>query len=462
MHLTSFYKRLGYLTWLVMLAMAMMFYQERAFFMDAGFQLFNMINEQSIQIYHYRFITAVPQIIPYLLMKINAPLWALAMAFSMSYILFFLLVYHVLVQHLKNIELGWVLIFLFTLISLDTFYHMQSEFYLGLSLLILSFGIILHNTDLTSKWQFPALSALLFTVGFSHKLSLIFFIFLWLFFLLNKKELRHKRYYFLLVLFFAITAFKSVYFTNWYEAAKQVDFKNHFLEYFPNFHTLPSNMVFLKRCIFHYYMLPILLLSASIFYVSKKQWLKPVMIWAFTIGFILLYNISDTRAANRFYSEVSYLPVIIFATVPFLFDMVPVLIKKIKWLPFIFIGILILRLTTIVNNQQVFENNFNWIESQLNNSEKLNTNRFLLTKEKAPLDTILMEWGVPFTAMHLSAIEHPKNAKTLLIMPDFNWYENKIKENDLFFSPFHKVFKNEELNNEYYDLENGNYILIDN
>ena len=51
-----------------------------------------MINEECIQIYHYRFVTALPQILPYLLLKINAPLWVLAGAFSASYILFFLLV----------------------------------------------------------------------------------------------------------------------------------------------------------------------------------------------------------------------------------------------------------------------------------------------------------------------------------------------------------------------------------
>ena len=53
-----------------------------------------------------------------------------------------------------------------------------------------------------------------------------------------------------------------------------------------------------------------------------------------------------------------------------------------------------------------------------------------------------------------------KNAKTLLIMPDFKWYEDKMEKNDLFFSPFHKYFKNEELNNNYYDLEYGFYIEL--
>ena len=57
--------------------------------MDAGFQLFNLINEGHIQVYHYRFVTAVPQILPWLLLKLHAPLWMLGLSFSVSYILFY-------------------------------------------------------------------------------------------------------------------------------------------------------------------------------------------------------------------------------------------------------------------------------------------------------------------------------------------------------------------------------------
>jgi hypothetical protein len=458
--LAYFYKKLGYAVWLVMLVMSVVFFKERAFFMDAGFQLFNMINEECIQIYHYRFITAVPQILPYFLLQLNTPLWVLALAFSTSYILFFLLIYHLLVQYLKNIELGWVLIFLFTLISLDTFYHIQSEFYLGLALLLLSFGIILYDPFVEKKWQLPIQIILFTTIAFSHKLTLIFFLFLWLFFLITKKELRHRKYILLLFIFLIITAIKSFYFTNWYEAAKQVEFQNNFKEHFPNFHTLPSNIIFLKRCLHDYYWLPITLTLVSIFYLINKKWLKITMVWAFTVGFVLLYNISDTKALFRFYSEVTYLPLSIFVTVPFLFDVFPYLSNKTKWLPTLFCITMALRMGSISMNSIVFKNNFSWIEKQLGNSEKMGTNRFLMTHENTPQDTVLMEWGVPFTAMHLSTLESPNAAKTLLIMTDFSWYMDKIEKDNLFFSPFHKAFENEDLNNRYYNLEPGKYVEI--
>ena len=435
--------------------------------MDAGFQLFNLINEEAVQIYHYRFVTAIPQIIPWALVKTGAPLWAVAMSFSASYILFFLSIYHMLVRYLKNDFLGWVLTGLFTFISLDTFYHMQSEFYLGLSLLLLSFGIILRWENMETgkrilnqkKWALPLL-ALLVTVGFSHKLSLIFFGFLWAFFWLKNKDMRRWWYWLFLFVFFIISAIKSIYFTNWYEAAKQVDFQNNWNKYFPNFHTIPSNFVFLKRCVHYYYFLPILLFIVSVFYVWKKQWLKLTMTWLGTIGFVLLYNISDPPAAFRFYSEVTYLPLIIFVAVPLFFDILPYF-EKIKWLPWALGFIMVFRLSAIAMNHEIFERKFTWIENKLAEGKAHGTNRILIKSTDAPQDTLLMEWGVPFTAMHLSALENPSGAATVLVKPDFNWYEDKMERTDVFFSYFNKILEKGELNERYYNMEDGRYIFLE-
>lgn len=458
-----FFRQLGYGVWAIMLLMALIFYRERAFFMDAGFQLFNLINEGAIQIYHFRFVTGIPQILPWLLLKLGAPLRVLALSFSASYILFYLLVYHLLVRYLKNDLLGWTLIFLFTLISFDTFYHIQSEFYLGLSLLLLSFGLVLKWPEMKEVRHLSILLALLVAVGFSHKLSLIFFVFLWLFFGLTFNALRHWRYVVLLGAFLAVAAFKSAFFTNWYEAAKQGEFQSNLEHFFPNLLDIPANLVFLKRCVQYYYLLPILLLSVSVFYFLNKKWLKLGLVWAFAFGYLMLYNISDPQAQYRFYSEVTHLPLTIFVAVPFLFDVLPEVISR--WsslekrvLPLLFAALMLLRLGTIAGNHRTFERQFSWIEAQLKRS---GSHRFLMKKEVAPMDTVMMEWGVPFTAMHLSALASPDSAKTLLILPDFDWYEDKMERTDVFFSPFHKVLEKKDLNPGYYNPPDGRYLLLE-
>ena len=408
--------------------------------MDAGFQLFNLINEGHIQVYHYRFVTAVPQILPWLLLKLHAPLWMLGLSFSVSYILFYFCSWYLMTEKLKNERMGWVLTALFTFMALDSFYHVQSEFYLGLTLLLLLFGMVLYRPELKG-WKFwlPAV-ALLITIGFSHKLTVIFFLFLWLFFAKSNPALRHRRYLILLASMLIVAFVKSHWFTNWYEAAKQVDFQTNWQLYFPRFDRLPSNEVLLQRLIRHYYLLPLLLLLCTWFYAKRKALLKLVMVWAFTLGYLLLYNISDPSSSYRFYSEVSYLPAILFVAVPLFFDLLPEWERSsqafFSFGKLVFGAVVALRLFTIALGHQPFTLQQRWALRQLSQANRLHTNRLLMPSASAPADTVIMEWGIPFTTMHLTALENPDSAKTLLIMPDFERYEEHLQADNVFFSPF--------------------------
>lgn len=461
-------RKIGNIVWALLFVLSFVFYKERAFFMDAGFQLFNLINEQKIQVYHYRFVTAVPQVVPFLLMKMGAPLWALGMGFSATYVLFYFSVWHFLVRYLRCDALGWVLLSLATLMTFDGFYHIQSEFNLGLSLLLLAFGVVLRNARLDAAWQWVVLVPLAVTVGFSHKLSIIFTVFLWVFMWLKIKELRHWRYGLVLGIFMVATAIKSAFFTNWYEAAKQQEFAVNLGTYLPKLWAIPSNLVFAERCLQYYYMLPLLLGMVSVFYLRKKEWLKLGLVWSFSLGYLLLYNISDPKSLTRFYSEVSYLPLSIFVAVPLFFDLLPSknagrvnanagrVHNPASVVPII-AAVLLLRLATIAWNHSTVAGQYAWIEKQVSRSG----NRFLLPLDQVPMDTVLLDWGVPFTAMHLTTLESPDSAKTLLLLPDFQWFEGEMGREDVFFSPFHKVLKKGDLNQQYYRLQPGRYELIE-
>lgn len=431
--------------------------------MDAGFQLFNLVNEGQIQVYHFRFVTIVPQLLPWLLLQVHAPLWLLGLSFSAAYLLCYTSVWYLLVKQLQNERMGWVLTALFTFTSLDSFYHIQSELYLGLSLLLLLFGYLLQKPALHG-WRFwmPAL-VLLTTIGFSHKLSLIFFLFLWLFFAISNPALRHRRYLLFLGLMLVVAFVKSYWFTNWYEAAKQVDFENNWRQYFPRFDRLPSNRVLLGRMLRHYYLLPVLLLLCTWFYTKNKAFLKLLMVWAFTLGYLLLYNISDPQSAYRFYAEVSYLPAILFVATPLFFDIVPAWERSSQYFfsfgKQIFAGLVGLRLLTIAFGHQPFTVQQRWTLQQLHRAAPLHTNRLLLPSAAAPADTVIMEWGIPFTAMHLTALEHPDSAKTLLILPDFDRYQMELSLDTVFLSPF-RAFPDDWLNEEYYKLHPALYRQI--
>lgn len=458
-------RQIGHGVWGGLFLLSLVFWKERAFFMDAGFQLFNLINEGTIQVYHYRFVTVVPQLLPWLLLQLGAPLQVLGLAYSASYILFYALAWWILAVRLGNERMGWVLISLFTFISLDTFYHIQSEFYLGLTLLLISFGLVLHRPRLSGQKWWALQGALLLTVAFSHKLVVIFFLFCWLFFLLDRPALGHWRYLAFLAMMLVFVVVKTVGFTNWYEAAKQAEFQYNLQQFFPHFERLPSNAILLERLVRHYYLLPILMVVVTAWYLWQQSFVKILLVWSFALGYLLLYNIADPQSMYRFYSEVSYLPAILFVVVPFFFDVVPTWenIKRMGFHSplgrFLLIGVVASRLGVIADGHRPFSGQFSWIEEKLSACHRLQTNRLLMYSQEVPADTVIMEWGVPFTAMHLSALDHPDSARTLLVLPDFDRYRQELQADTFFLSPF-RPFPVSWLDAQYYNLGRGYYKLL--
>ncbi|MBK9014497.1 MAG: hypothetical protein IPM82_10645 [Saprospiraceae bacterium] len=472
-------RTLGYLTWLVLFAMSFVFFKERAFFMDAGFQLFNLINEQKIQVYHYRFVTAVPQVVPFLMMKMGAPLWALAMGFSSAYL--FLLRNLAPARPLFALRCPWLGTALAD--DVDDLRRVLPHPKRVQPRPVTADAGLRHCAPQCPVGCRLAVGGTLATgchcglfAQIEHHLHGVPLGFFWL----KIKELRHLRYGLVLGIFMLATAIKSVFFTNWYEAAKQAEFAVNLQHYFPKFWAIPSNFVFLERCLHYYYLLPLLLGVVSVFYLRKKQWLLLGLVWSFSLGYLLLYNIADPQAKFRFYSEVSYLPLSIFVAVPLFFDVFatgfnvtpasllswPKAISASRtahmaqrWpsaMTKLVAAVLLLRLATIAWNHRTVATQFSWIEQHLDRPG----NRFLLQKNLVPMDTVLMEWGVPFTAMHLSALASPDSAETLLVLPDFEWFEDKIGREDVFFSPFHKVLERKDFNENYYRLQPGRYELV--
>lgn len=484
--LSPHFRIFGYLVWAILLLFSILFYKERVLFLDAGFQVFKMVNEGIPQVYHYRFSTLFIQILPYAAFLLGASIKWIMILYSASYVLFFGAIYHLIVKWLRNDYLGWALIFLFTLLTLDSFYFIQSEYYLALALLLLTFGIVNRFPNLNRRWIFPLFLPLLLTIVFSHKLTIIPFTFLWIFFWLHHKQLRHKRYYAFFGLFLGLSVFKSYFFTNWYEASKGKVFSDNLNRFFPNYFDIPANELFLERVLEHYYFFPILLIGSSVFYLKKVydssekesvliNLIKLLLIWAFCIGQVLIYAIADPDSPYRFYAELNYLPILIFLAVPLVFDVLPhsplapkgesVHVPKMRHT--ILIGVVVIiafRLFIIADNHNTYEKRISWMENQLNNCDKLNTNRLLIKQKEVPMDIIIQDWGVPYNTLLLSTLESPDSAKTIFIHENFEGYKRKdlLERDDYFLTRFHnQALQVDSMNLDYFRLGKESYHIVE-
>jgi hypothetical protein len=177
---------IGYGFFVVLGVLSLVYYKERTLFTDAAFHIFHIIWKDTFLIAHNRAGNVLIQILPWLAVKSHLPLKVVLMAYSFNYVLFFAVGYHLLVRWLKNDYLGWILIFFLTLLSLDSFYYIQSGLYQGVTVILLVFGMILKHPNMDKRWMYITLPLLLLLLANYHKSMLVLFPFFWVFFMLHR------------------------------------------------------------------------------------------------------------------------------------------------------------------------------------------------------------------------------------------------------------------------------------
>lgn len=452
-------RRLGYAGMILLVVLAAVFYRERAWFLDIAYQTFLMVNEGTVQVMVNRFGSAVVQLLPLLAIKLSAPLAWVSLLYSISFPLLFLLFYLVTVKILKNDLLGWAIVFLYTLIVYDAFYWATSEQQQGLGAVLVFFAYWLRFPRQNKSWMWLVSAVGIVILAYYHPLIFIAFYFLWAFFGLHLRERLVGKVYWLMAAGMALViTFKSFAFSNWYDNDKYGTFSANLKTYFPNYFDFPAHTKFVENAFSIWYFFPILLLVVSGFYCYRKKWLKLGLVWLSCLGYLMLLHISAPNATHRFYVEVNYMALTIFVTVPFLFDIVPLMREK--TLVGLFAAILLLRLSTIALHHTPFEQRWRWIETTLSKTPA-DENRFYLDEDLAPMNTLLMSWGTPYESLIISHCRAGQDqVKTLLIYPDTSRFAKDIQLDSVFITPF-QTHSAEILNKDYFPLKNDSYHIFE-
>lgn len=459
------FRWLGYAVWLIMAVMSVVFYKERATFMDGGFQLTELINSEAFGIYHHRLTNPLTQILALAAIKMNLSLKVVLIAYSINFILFFALIYHFITSWCKNDFLGWTQIAFFTLLTTDSFYFLTPEFYQGMSLLLLWFAMILRF-DFRQQWLFPALLLLLIPIIFDHLLLSAFFAFLWCFFYLHSPKLRRLEYWLLAVGMVGIFIIHQEFFTSWYDTMKTKNFRNNLEIYFSNLQNIPAHFIFLKKCVTTYYFFPIALLTLSIgyfstFFVSSKSkierffpLLKLGLVLAFCFLYLLIIHIGDPNTPYIFYSEVNYIGLAIPISVALFFDFAA-RVRKENVLLIVFAVVMLMRLGTIAKVHDKFTSRQDWMRHELHIS---NSNRLIIKAKDAPQNVYIQDWSIPYESLLITALEGSDKAKSLLIATEDKQYKDFLEEEYLLLEVMRQTDV-EKLNKRYFDLGKGKYLV---
>ena len=450
---------LGYVVLLILLVLAIVFYRERTLFTDIAFQSFNLIVSETPKVQVYRFGAIVVHFFPLLAIKLSWPLSWVLLLFSAAYPILYLLAYHLLVKYFKNDYLGLVLIFMLCLSVFDSFYWPNSELWQGMVALLVFYGFLLRFPKLESTWHKTLALLFLPLLIFYHPLMPILFLFCWLFFYGLFAGTQKKFYFLIMAGAMGIVVVKAIFFQNWYDQAKQTEFLNNLYQFFPNYWALPSNQKFLLNSIKLYYFIPILFFGVLGYYLYRKQWKSLGLILIFCVAYLFLVNVGAPRAINRFYVEVSYVPLILFLSLALVFELLPRFRTR-QWLFPVLLLVFALRLSSIYVAHRPFSERLDWMVRKLDQLGDQKRDKFIMRENEIPLDTLIMTWGMAYESLLLSALEHPDSARTIFLETGQEEFPPYLKEGGYFLGKFSKIPLS-ELPHRYFRLDSSGYFRIE-
>lgn len=450
----------GIVVHLCLIGLAVLFYKERTIFIDNSFFLFDIVKNASFTIQRYRFIAALPQILPLLAVKASLSLKMVAIAYSLGFALFHFACYLITGSVLKNYRLALVLLLTYIIFTTHTFFWELSELLLGISLMIPLLALVLSAVKMNKILFWLLISAGMVTVCFSHPLITIPLGYTILFLFLSKDTdivAHKKRLVIISVMIVLIFIVKALFFTDNYEEGS-ISFLQYFVTLFPNYFSTYANQRFAQNLLSIYYWLPILLAVIVFMYAAKRQWLKLALILLSCFVYSQIVNVSFYGDYTPdFYRENMYIPLALFLALSLVYDFSIRVNNK------VFMALLLLVSTTsifrIYQQSHFYKNRINWYRGYLEDHKGM---KILADYDNPdiPHGTIIMSWATCYEFWLLSTIESGSTASVVILddIDEVGWAYDKKSS----FVATWGVFDYKDLNPKYFNFSDTqmHYIFI--
>jgi hypothetical protein len=449
----------GFVVYLGLLILSVIYYKERIINLDAALYLFNIARTGTFSIEHFRYIAVVTEVFPVLAVKLSLPLDAVMLSYSVGFILYYFVCYLLCGLVFRNYRLGLALLLYHILFTSYTFYWSLSEFIQGVSLMFPVLAYIYGKSIQDLKF-FPALFLVIAVsmLAFAHPLLLfpLSFSLGFLFF-----DTRLKRVRTLLVsvgvLFLGVLVIKTFGFKEAYDSSAMHGLSN-LVKLFPDYFDTHTNAVFLANLFKIYYWIPIVFILVVVTYFRQKAWLKLLLVCAYVLGFTFLINTSyPDEYTKAFYIENLYLPIGVFLAIPLVFDVS----RDMRWKPMpalLFSLIVITGFVRMYMFHQVFTDRLNWERDFLASHPN---QKLMIDAKKLNTEKLLMHWGTPYEFWLLSTTELGKTA-SVIIHEDLNAVKWDMIDKDVLITNW-GIYAYADLNRRYFILNDTNtlYTVIE-
>jgi hypothetical protein len=443
--------------------LALYYYKLRVGFSDTPYNLMDMTRNGGFTMGHNRFINYFYEIFPAILIRFGASLRAVAIAYSLNFTLFPILLAIVSIQWFKRPYIGLAIVLQSLVMNVLLFYYPVSELQIGLAVLMFLHAFFDYVGDHPSKsYLFVGLSLVILpTLAFAHPMMLPSFAG-WVLYRILRKEWNYRLLLITAAIFFIAIVVKRLWFISGYEVGKGLSWET-VRPFGLNYYAAPFATSFYKYILGEAFVMPGILLLTMAMLIYRKRWKMLTFLLLTIIALLTVVMIAFEDFGTHFYDhyyEHMLQPVVFFLLLIFCEVLETNPIKS--WIKTTVLTFIVLISLAKINSGS--ESHFarqKWMYTYLNLMDKMGLKKAILGRINIPDGMIMASfWSASTESLFLSALEGPQKAKTLFMPWDINVLYAPAEATDLFIMDGWN-FPQSTIPKKYFELDNRPYVILD-
>jgi hypothetical protein len=415
----KYYFMVGILCLIGLMVLAVVFFKERIAFCDTAYQSVFLLTEHKPFMIWMRPGAILPQFIPLAAIAMHAGLKTVMILHSLSFIIFFSLLYILAYRFSERKILFFVIPLYLLLITNEVFYWPQNELQQGMVWLGL-YAVFLFEGRWSGMNQWLSLGIhFLFILWIQFFYLLLFFpiAFVIIYYYDSESRLFSRRavyHIFISVVVFGIRNVVGVF--NPYERGK-LDVGALIRNNLPHFFHLNSVHMFFQKLPSAYLIYILFLMAALIWLVWQQKYLRAVVVASFSLGYWLLIMISSPNDI-RYYTENQLLPLGFLAALPIVVDMIPAI--RWRYAPVLFLAAMIVRLGGIYQAHTDYTAHYAVYDPYFDHAKKNKLNGVFVANDLIDQKKAITTWASGYESMLISALVSPDSCRIVQIVDDPN------------------------------------------
>lgn len=445
---------------LLMLILSAVFFLERTLFIDTAYYLFRMSQEHSFNVELNRWSAVIPELLPWLGMKLSAPASVILMSYSLAFWLLYAGIFYLMVFRFKKPEAGLTLILAFTLFLRLSWYHSVTETHQAVAWCLMLYAwLAFANPD---KWfiYIPIGFVLCLLGFFSHPVSLFMQVFIIAWVAWDRKLLKHPGLWLVLI------SLVGLYLTK-VALTKEDSYEGSFFSQLKEFPALlPTihhsfGLKFLKAHFWDIYCWPIAIGWFMVYwYARQKEWVKLFLLSGGTTAFLLLTWVAYYHGDAEVMTEKNLMPLAVFIVLPFAQEIYKdSFFLQARWKAILITLVLVAGFMGIVAEGLNQRKRVQWLRELTEQFAAQGTQRGLVLKSELKEPFVGAVWALAHETLWYSAYAQGQDGVvTVFALESMDTPPTDLSVTDLFMSTeFWLIYNAFTLNTDYFKFQEGRY-----